>query len=201
MESVTTEKSWVVYKHTSPSGKCYIGITHYSDPTKRWGKDGNRYNKRTVFYQAIKKYGWNTIQHEILHENCSEKEAKRLERKYIKYYKTLGLSYNMTIGGDGHNFGKNCESTEYHTEQSRKYRKSHPNYDKIQYDKHKEKKLILAREYYRKNKDKVLAYKKTEKVRQKARERAAKWRKEHPDYMKNYMKIYNKKKNEDSSSS
>ena len=28
-------KKWIVYKHTSPSGKVYIGITSNS-PEKRW---------------------------------------------------------------------------------------------------------------------------------------------------------------------
>lgn len=187
-----TLNTWVVYKHTSPSGKCYIGITHYENPELRWGKKGIYYRRSTVFYKAILKYGWDNIMHEILHQNCSEKTAKDLERYYIKYYKDLNLSYNMTIGGDGHNFGKNCLSKEYRNNQSKKFRKNNPDYEKNQYLKHKEKKLELAHKYYKENRDKILEYKKTEAVKQKARERAKLWRQKHPNYMKEYMKEYNK---------
>lgn len=31
-----TINNYYVYKHTSPSGKCYIGIT-CQNPEKRWG--------------------------------------------------------------------------------------------------------------------------------------------------------------------
>lgn len=42
-ESLATDKIWTVYRHTSPSGKCYIGITSYKNMTVRWGEDGKRY--------------------------------------------------------------------------------------------------------------------------------------------------------------
>ena len=189
-----TKDTWCVYRHTSPSGKVYIGITHYKDPKKRWGKNGNFYSKKVVFYRAIEKYGWDNIKHEILFQGLPEKRAKNLEVSLIQHYKKLGLSYNMTVGGDGHNFGKESNTAKYRTELSKKYRKEHPDYDKLQYEKFKEKKKENAREYYRKNREKVLQQKKNPITLEKARIRAAKWREEHPEYMKNYMKNYNKLK-------
>lgn len=32
------KSSWLVYRHTSPSGKVYIGITSKSNPDYRWGR-------------------------------------------------------------------------------------------------------------------------------------------------------------------
>ena len=187
------EKIWYVYIHISPSHKTYVGITHLK-PEKRWGKKGNNYDKSTVFYKAIKKYGWDNFEHKILFHNCSENLAKILEKAYIAYYKKLNLSYNMTIGGDGHNFGKNCTTAEYRTESSKKFRQKHPEYDSEQYIKHKDKKKQTAKNYYWKNREKILEYKKNNSdTKEKARIRAAKWREQHPDYMKNYMKIYNNK--------
>lgn len=186
--------TWCVYIHISPSNKAYVGITHHQNPQLRWGKGGCYYSKRTVFYSAIKKYGWNNFDHIILSYNCSEKAAKILEKILIAYYKSIDMSYNMTIGGDGYNLGKESSTKKYHTEQSKKYREKHPDYEKTQYLKHKDKKLLAARDYYTKNREKVLEYKKTDKVKEKARIRAKKWREEHPEYMKNYMKIYNSKK-------
>lgn len=192
-ETNRKKNTWCVYKHTSPSGKVYIGITHHKNPKYRFGKNGNGYRKNIVFKRAIDKYGWNNFKHEILYENLSEEDAKNKEKELIQYYKELDLSYNMTIGGDGHNFGKNSNTPEYHTELSKKYRKEHPDWDKNQYIRHCEKKKEAARNYYYKNREKILEYKKSEKVKEKNRLRVAWWRKEHPDYMKNYMKEYNKK--------
>lgn len=187
------EKTWSVYVHTSPSGKTYIGITHL-EPERRWGKEGKNYDHRTVFYKAILKYGWSNFEHKILFHNCSEKLAKILEKAFIAYYKNLGLSYNMTIGGDGHNFGKNCTTAEYRTESSRKFRQEHPEYDVDQYEKHKEEKKKAARDYYYKNREKILEQKRNNLVtKEKSRIRAAKWREKHPNYMKEYMKEYNNK--------
>lgn len=59
---------WKVYKHTSSSGKCYIGITHYEDPNVRW-QNGLGYQKYPFFIPAILKYGWDNFTHEILYEN------------------------------------------------------------------------------------------------------------------------------------
>jgi len=95
---LTPIDSWCVYRHTSPSGKVYIDITHYKDPQKRWGKNGILYSKCSVFYRAIQKYGWNNIKHEILFSELSEERAKNLEVSLIRHYRNLGISYNMTIG-------------------------------------------------------------------------------------------------------
>lgn len=50
-------KSYTVYRHTSPSGKVYIGIT-CRKPEYRWNH-GKGYKEidQPVLYRAIKKYG------------------------------------------------------------------------------------------------------------------------------------------------
>lgn len=189
-----TNKTWSVYIHRSPSNKVYVGITHLK-PEERWGKEGRNYCKRTVFYKAIQKYGWSRFKHEILFHGCSEQLAKKLEVAFIEYYRNKDMCYNMTVGGDGHNFGKESCSKKYRTEQSRLFRKENPEYDKVQYEKHKEYKKQLAREYYWKNRERILEQKKNNlDTKEKARLRAARWREQHPDYMKNYMKKYNANK-------
>lgn len=60
--------NFIVYKHTSPSGKCYVGITSQA-PECRWGNDGCKYLeihkngklKHPYFAQAILKYGWDIV--------------------------------------------------------------------------------------------------------------------------------------------
>lgn len=188
---IDKSNTWCLYMHISPSAKIYVGITHYSDPSKRWGNNGSQYDKRTVFSRAINRYGWDNFKHVVLFRNCSESFAKDMEKLFISFYKSINMSYNMTIGGDGHNFGKESKTKEYRTQSSRKFRKDNPNFDKEQYQKHKEKKKELARNYYRRNRERVLQQKKSEYYKEKSRERCYKWRREHPDYMKNYMKKYN----------
>ena len=187
--------TWCVYRHISPSNKVYIGITHYEDPTLRWGPSGCYYRKGSFFYNAIKKYGWNNITHEILFHPCTEELAKKLEIAFIKYYKDLNLSYNMTVGGDGHNFGLGSSTLEYRRNSSKKFREGHPDYDKQQYEKHKEKRKKNAVDYYYNNRETILEKKKNNlDAKEKARIRAAKWREAHPNYMKEYMKEYNANK-------
>lgn len=91
---------YTVYKHISPSGKVYIGITKRK-PEYRWNK-GKGYRKdQLLFYRAIKKYGWDNFTHEILYTGLSEKDAKNIEISLIRQYKSLRMSYNITDGGDG----------------------------------------------------------------------------------------------------
>lgn len=94
--------SYSLYKHTSPSGKVYIGITRQK-PELRWnhGKGYCR-GEQPVFERAILKYGWDNIKHDIVLSGLSEQRAKEYEVLLIAFYKSLGISYNITNGGDGH---------------------------------------------------------------------------------------------------
>lgn len=92
--------TWSIYKHTSPSGKSYIGYTKQK-PKDRW-KGGNGYDKNTKFGQAIAKYGWDNFSHEIVETNIqSLEEAKQAEIVWITYYDSFHNGYNSTPGGDG----------------------------------------------------------------------------------------------------
>lgn len=95
-----SQMTYIVYKHTSPSGKVYIGITKHKNPEKRWGKNGGGY-VGSYFYHAIEKYGWDNIKHEILFSELSKEEACKKEIDLISHYKSLNISYNIADGGDG----------------------------------------------------------------------------------------------------
>ena len=93
-------KKYKVYKHTSPSGKVYIGITSTS-VEKRW-QNGKGYKSHKYFYSAISKYGWENIIHEIVADNLSRKEACKMEVELIKKYNSTNrlFGYNQSIGGE-----------------------------------------------------------------------------------------------------
>lgn len=95
------DKLFTVYRHISPSGKVYIGIT-CQDVKNRW-QNGKTYRESTHFRRAIRKYGWKNIKHEILFTDLPKQRAIDLEISLIKHYKGLGISYNITDGGEGTN--------------------------------------------------------------------------------------------------
>lgn len=92
---------YTVYMHITPSNKYYIGITKQS-VNDRW-KNGLGYSTQLHFWRAIIKYGWDNIQHIIVAENMSRKDACALERQLITTYKSKDpkFGYNCTDGGDG----------------------------------------------------------------------------------------------------
>lgn len=94
------DKKYCLYKHTSPSGKVYIGITS-KKVNKRW-QNGTGYKPCRAFYRAIVKYGWDNIKHEILFDNLTKEVAEHLEILLVKHFKSLGISYNITDGGGGY---------------------------------------------------------------------------------------------------
>lgn len=93
--------NYIVYKHTSPSNKVYIGITSQT-PERRWRKDGKGYKTHIYFWNAIKKYGWNNFKHEVLFSGLTKEEAEQKEIELIAYYKSndCNYGYNMSVGGE-----------------------------------------------------------------------------------------------------
>lgn len=102
--------NYVLYLHTSPSGKRYYGITK-QNPKQRWA-NGKGYQNNPYFTRAIEKYGWDNITHEILFDDLTEYEAQELEKYMIQWYDTANrkYGYNISTGGEGGNSG--CERTE-----------------------------------------------------------------------------------------
>lgn len=94
------KNNYTVYKHTTPSGKVYVGIT--SKPVKDRWKGGNGYRRNNHFWNAIQKYGWDNITHEILAEGLSREEAGRVEQMYIALFESCDQEkgYNLTTGGE-----------------------------------------------------------------------------------------------------
>jgi group I intron endonuclease len=91
------DDTYVIYKHTSPSGKSYIGQTKDYD---RRCTEHQLMGCCRAFNSAIKKYGWDNLTHEILIEGLSLDEANRWEEVLIKELNTLAPNgYNLMTGG------------------------------------------------------------------------------------------------------
>lgn len=101
----------IIYKYTSPNNKIYIGQTIQGDLRKQQHKQ-NANNENYIgyhlpFYNAIRKYGFDSFKYEILNsieDKSSEIVQSRLnelEIYYIGFYDSYNNGYNSTIGGQG----------------------------------------------------------------------------------------------------
>lgn len=111
--------NYCVYMHINKiNNKKYVGIT-CQKPEHRWKNDGSGYSKQSLFFNAIKKYGWDNFEHVIIAKGLTEDEAKWLEIELIRVNDSTNQSkgYNVTEGGEG-------------TKGIRRYGKDNPNYGK-----------------------------------------------------------------------
>lgn len=101
---------YYVYIHTLPNNKVYIGITH-QNCNRRWRNNGKGYRNNKYFYNAINKYRWENIKHEILFENLTKEEAEQKEIELIKQYKSNNKKYGYNIANGGNCLGTVSEQT------------------------------------------------------------------------------------------
>lgn len=137
-----TDRKYIVYKHTSPSGKVYIGITSLK-PKARWQAG---YKDCKAFMNAINKYGWENITHEILASDLSKEDACNLEKMYISIYDSTNREkgYNISFGGEAPLLGispsaetrEKLRQTSKRTWQNEEYRKAHSGKNAYWYGKH-----------------------------------------------------------------
>lgn len=91
--------NYIVYCHTFPNDKKYIGVT-CQDPNVRWN-NGMGYKDQPFVFNAIVKYGWINIKHDVLYVDLSQEEAFFKEKELIALYHTndIEYGYNLTPGG------------------------------------------------------------------------------------------------------
>lgn len=89
-----------VYVHTTPDGKKYVGMTGTALES-RW-KKGRNYAFNRRFTDAVEKYGWENVQHEIVASGLSHDEALDEEARAIARYNTTDEKYGYN-DSPGHN--------------------------------------------------------------------------------------------------
>ena len=144
--------NYKVYIHKFPNGKAYIGITR-QEPKIRGG-GGNGYVRNEYMYRAIKKYGWENIEHIVLFDGLSKNDACEVEKELIKKHKTnnKNFGYNIESGGQ-------CSSLAESTKQ--KLREAHTGKRASKETKDKmsaSRKRFLSEnpEYYQKNLENIM---------------------------------------------
>jgi len=94
---------YIIYKHTSPNNKSYIGLTK----KKINERFAEHFKANSTFGNAIRKYGKSSFKSEILMNNIETLiEAQTIETYFIITQNTFYEGYNMTKGQE---FGKLVE--------------------------------------------------------------------------------------------
>lgn len=156
----------IIYRHIFPNDKSYVGQCQgetIEDAKRRWGSNGNGYRAQLV-YKAIKKYGWENIQHEILEVVDNQDTANDREIYYIALYDSTveKNGYNVSVGGLAANKGKNSHTKEKQGIYRKKFDESHREElrkkSREYYYEHKESRNEKMKEWYSKTKDERKKY-------------------------------------------
>lgn len=91
--------TYIIYKHTAPDGRIYIGMTKQGLEGR--AKGGYGYRSTPQFFAAIQSFGWDNFSHEILTEGLTREEAKLAERHFIALFESNkpGIGFNVDAGG------------------------------------------------------------------------------------------------------
>ena len=91
-----------VYVHShKDSGKCYVGQT-VKTTERRWRYHDQSYKNSRYFCHALKKYGWDAFDHQIVaHGIATQSELDNLERLWIALLRSNNpeYGYNSESGG------------------------------------------------------------------------------------------------------
>ena len=89
---------YYIYKHTSPSGKGYVGQT--VDQSRRNYQHQSDNSPCVALANAIRKYGWDNFTHELLCICFDNEYADNVEKLLIFEHNTMYPNgYNLTSGG------------------------------------------------------------------------------------------------------
>ena len=90
---------WIIYRHICKiTGKSYIGQT-VGNIEERSRKNGSGYRHNPKLQAAIKKYGWENFDHEVIESGIqSPALANEREQYWIAYYDSIKNGYNILPG-------------------------------------------------------------------------------------------------------
>jgi group I intron endonuclease len=121
----------VIYKYTSPNGKCYIGQTVNEDSRRKdFLRDENLYAGPKV-NKARDKHGVRNFQYDIIFkvESFIESEVKELlnekEVQYIKLFDSFENGYNSDLGGGSATYVRTDETKLKNSEAMIEYYETH----------------------------------------------------------------------------
>ena len=92
----------IVYRaYNKITGKCYVGITTQTFVQRKMEHYSRALNssRQHKFYLAIRKYGFDSFEWEIIDRATTLEELTEKEKCYIKQYNSYARGYNCNEGG------------------------------------------------------------------------------------------------------
>lgn len=122
----------IIYKATNKvNGKIYIGQSSHSLEWRMRKHKQDSQKEDTYFYRAIRKYGFDNFEWEVIDDTATtHEELNELEKFYIKQYESFdnkNKGYNSTSGGD---YGYEITEEEKQNRSLRAQGKNNPMYGK-----------------------------------------------------------------------
>lgn len=103
MGTMEQNQTYIIYKATNKeNGKIYIGQTIFSLKRRSSQHKNCALNKmiKNKFYDAIRKYGFDSFLFEQIDSACGWREASDKEKKYIAFFDSYRNGYNSDLGGN-----------------------------------------------------------------------------------------------------
>lgn len=96
-----------IYRVYNPeSERYYIGVSN--NPEHRWHQ--HRCDPNSAIYPAINRYGWDSLEAEVIFGSDDGDYIYEMEKYFIEKYEAYTKGYNRTKGGD--RAGTNCKLSE-----------------------------------------------------------------------------------------
>jgi group I intron endonuclease len=121
-----------IYKATNKfTGKSYIGFTQ--ELKNRISAHKKHYQvRKSKFYDAIKSYGWDNFEWEVIYQSLERKHCLDvMEKFFIEEFDTFNNGYNMTTGGEGMNRNTITEESRKKISDAALRKWNDPNWTKI----------------------------------------------------------------------
>lgn len=176
-------KEYIVYRHTTPNGKVYYGVT--SNIKSRWYPSNY---KHTSLQPYIDMYGWKNINHEILYSGLNRDEALKIEDELIVNGWNNDTCINYLRSGHrtqtdefkeeqkAQNKARSKVHYETHKEKYKAYREAHKEahkaYLEVYNEAHRDEQKAHRKAYYEANKERINARTRERYKRKKAEKQA-----------------------------
>lgn len=104
----------IIYKVTNiANGKIYIGQTKNTLEYRRSQHERDcKYHRNSYFHEALLKYGFENFKWEIIDCSDTQEGIDKLEKQYVREYKTYNKTYgyNLKLGGrEGGIYNNECK--------------------------------------------------------------------------------------------
>ena len=133
-------KMYTIYRaFHKDTGKSYVGFDSAWPKRKYAHKHKSKTDDYQYFHNAIRKYGWESFDWEVLYSSEDKEHCLLMEKHFIREYNCFGNGFNLTLGGEGTFGWIHTDETKLKISTSNKGKKLSDEHKKLLSEKHKGK--------------------------------------------------------------